>query len=154
MLMSIGLSDQIRAFAKSRFITPALRDGRRQFSIRVKDILASERIPLRNTPQVCDALMGRRFLRENDLEIEGVDGPPSKRSSTVVIHYRVAQPESAPGYSPQSPAHPEPVTQENASARAVRLTEKLSGILKAELAAYGGSEAFLHWVRSQKDDAA
>lgn len=152
--MSIGLSDQIRSLAKAKYVAPALQDGRRQFSIRVKDILANKRIPLRNTPQVCDALMGRRFLRDNDLEIEGVDGPPSRRSSTVVIHYRVAQSQSAPGSAPQSATNHEAVPSEDPFARAARLTDKLSGILKDELAGYGGPAAFLHWLRSEKDHAA
>lgn len=151
--MSVGLSDQIRSFARSKYVAPALRDGRHEFSIRVKDILSNEHIPLRNTPQVCDALMGRRFLRDNDLEIEAVDGPPSKRSSTVVIHYRVVQPESAPGYASQGATNHQPAPGEDAAARAARLTEKLAGILKQELTEYGGSEPFLRWVRSQKEDA-
>jgi hypothetical protein len=32
------------------------------------------------------------------------------------------------------------------------LTGKLFGLLKDELAAYGGGEAFLKWVRSEDDE--
>jgi hypothetical protein len=34
------------------------------------------------------------------------------------------------------------------------LTEKLRGLLKEELAEYGGGEAFLRWIRSEDEDAA
>lgn len=34
-----------------------------------------------------------------------------------------------------------------------RLTGKLFGLLKEELAEYGGGEAFLRWVRSEDEDA-
>jgi hypothetical protein len=44
--------------------------------------------------------------------------------------------------------------EEDPTARAFRLTEKLRGLLKEELAEYGGGEAFLRWVRSEDEDAA
>ena len=44
--------------------------------------------------------------------------------------------------------------EEDPAARAVRLSEKLRGILKDELAEYGGGEAFLRWIRSEDEDAA
>jgi len=37
--------------------------------------------------------------------------------------------------------------------RAFRLTEKLRGLLKNEIAAYGGGEAFMRWVRSEDEDS-
>jgi hypothetical protein len=58
-----------------------------------------------------------------------------------------------------------PITQENSpnrdgidpadetpSERAFRLTEKLRGLLKEELAEYGGGEAFLRWVRGYDEE--
>jgi len=152
--MPVGLSDRIRSFAKSRYVAPAVRDGRQRFSIRVKDVLTDEGVPVRNTPQVCDALTGRKFLRENNLEIERVDGPPSKQSPTVVVHYRVAGSAQELGGERNSALKNENAPQEDASARATRLTEKLRGILKEEFAEYGGGEAFLRWVRSEDDEAA
>ena len=35
--------------------------------------------------------------------------------------------------------------------RACRLTEKIRGILKDEIAEFGGAEAFIRWVRSDHD---
>ena len=54
----------------------------------VLDDLAPLGFPTNNTPQVCNALRSDKFLRENGLEITAVDGPPSKLSTTVVVHYR------------------------------------------------------------------
>lgn len=42
--------------------------------------------------------------------------------------------------------------EETPEAWAHRLTEKLCGLLKEEMAAYGGGEAFLRWVRSEDGD--
>jgi hypothetical protein len=43
---------------------------------------------------------------------------------------------------------------ETPSERAHRLTEKMRGLLKEEIAEYGGGEAFLRWVRGYDEDAA
>jgi len=45
-----------------------------------------------------------------------------------------------------------PPTGETLEAWAHRLTEKLHGLLKEEMAAYGGGEAFLRWVRSEDEE--
>jgi len=47
-----------------------------------------------------------------------------------------------------APANEEP------EAWALRLTEKLRGLMKEEFAAFGGGEAFLRWVRSEDEDHA
>jgi hypothetical protein len=44
--------------------------------------------------------------------------------------------------------------QEGPEAWAVRLTEKLRGLLKEELAECGGGEAFLRWMRSEDGESA
>jgi hypothetical protein len=100
-------------------------------------------------------LQTSKFLRENGLEIEGVDGPPSKMSTTVVVRYRVANRgvDSDAKNTPLEGGRREP-HEEDPTARAFRLTEKLRGLLKEELAEYGGGEAFLRWVRSEDEDAA
>ncbi|MGB6194467.1 MAG: hypothetical protein WBF42_18520, partial [Terracidiphilus sp.] len=43
--------------------------------------------------------------------------------------------------------------RETPEAWASRVTGKIRGLLKDELAAYGGGEAFLRWVRSDDEDA-
>jgi hypothetical protein len=156
--MNLGLSDQVRALAKAKYVRPALLAGKRQFSIPVRDLLQAletDGFPGRNTPQVCSALQTSKFLRENGLEIEGVDGPQSKMSTTVVVRYRVADSSARPAIkkNPLEAVQAAP-EQEDPDAWALRLTEKLRGLLKEELKEYGGGEAFLRWVRSEDEDAA
>ena len=157
-MSNLGLSDQVRAKAQAKYVHPAIFAGKKRFSIPVKALLEdlqTEGFPARNTPQVCTALQTSKFLRENGLEIEGVDGPPSKLSTTVVVRYRVANHRELPGKAENRQGDGRMETQEeDPSARAFRLTEKLRGLLKEELAEYGGGEAFLRWVRSEDEDAA
>jgi hypothetical protein len=156
--MNTGLSNQVRAVARARYVHPAILAGKKQFSIPVRNLLddlVNDGFPARNTPQVCSALQTSKFLRENGLEIEGVDGPPKKMSTTVVVRYRVAEHSAQPDASkvPQKGAAMAP-DGETPSQRAYRLTEKMRGLLKEELAEYGGGEAFLRWIRSEDEDAA
>jgi hypothetical protein len=73
----------------------------------------------------------------------------------VVVRYRVKDPGERPTIR-RNKLESERVEpdQEDPSDRAFRLTEKLRGLLKEELAEYGGSEAFLRWIRSEDKDAA
>lgn len=156
--MGRGSSDQVRAVALERYLMPALRAGKKQFSVAVKDVLqdlVAQGFPAGNTPQVCTALRKEAFLRQHGIEIDHIEGPPSKMSTTVVFHYRAANPnpQSAAGVSASGGNQGAP-DQEDQSARAFRLTEKLRGLLKEELAEYGGGEAFLRWIRSEDEDAA
>ncbi len=158
--MNQGSSDQVRAVAVQKYVKPALRSGKSEFSIAVKEILrdlVSQGFPPGNIPQVCTALRKKEFLRENGLEIEKIDGPPSKMSTTVVFRYRVATPSNAtPEPTQDTPPEKAPTSfEETPEERAMRLTEKLRGLLKDELADYGGAEAFIRWVRGhEKEDAA
>ena len=95
--MNRGSSDQVRAIAKEKYVKPALDSGKTRFAVAVKDLwedLVALGFPPANVPQVCTALRKKEFLRENGLEIEGIDGPPSKQSTTVVVRYRVSGIES------------------------------------------------------------
>jgi|HubBroStandDraft_5_1064220.scaffolds.fasta_scaffold437213_2 hypothetical protein len=156
--MNQGLSNQVRAVAQAKYVEPAIRSGKREFSIPVRDLrehLRAQGFPGRHTPQICSALQTSKFLRENGLEIEKVIGPPSRMSSTVVVRYRVADSPIRVGVGKTREAtEPTEQEQEDPAARALRLTEKLRGLLKEEFAAAGGGEAFLRWVRSEDEDAA
>jgi hypothetical protein len=150
--MSSGSSDQVRALASAKYVQPALKAGKSRFSVAVRDViqdLVSQGFPPGNTPQVCTALRTKQFLREHGIEIEGIDGPPSKMSTTVVYRYRVAESGTQAEMTRTSSDG-----EETPEAWAHRLTGKLFGLLKDELAEYGGSEAFLRWVRSEEENAA
>lgn len=157
--MHYGLSDQVRARATMSYVRPAIDAGKRQFSISVKELLRdleAHGFPGNHARQVCMALSSGKFLRENSIDIENIDGPPSKTSTTVVIHYRLApgktQNEQGAQRQVENPIHRANETPEE---WAHRLTGKISGLLKDELAEYGGGEAFLRWVRGyDEEDAA
>lgn len=156
--MNHGLSDQVREAAKAGYVVRAAATGKRAFSIPVREVLRaleSDGFPPNHARQVCTALTSGKFLRENGLKIEAVDGPPSKSSATVVVHYRFA-----PTHMQTSEARPEPAAGSGASPeetpeeRAHRLTGKLWGLLREEITAMGGAEKFIRWVRSEDEDDA
>ncbi len=152
--MNRGSSDEVRALASERFVQPAIRAGKTSFSVAVKDViqeLVSRGFPPGNTPQVCTALRKKEFLRKQGIEIEGIDGPPSKMSTTVVYRYRVTP--AAESKTPPSQVEQLPKSEETPEEWAHRLTGKLFGLLKDELAEFGGGEAFLRRVRSEDEDA-
>jgi hypothetical protein len=155
-MMGIGSSDLVRTVAVEKYVQPAILAGKKQFSVAVRDIMKDLQVrgfPAGNYPQVCTALRTGKFLKENGIEIEGIDGPPSGLSTTVVVRYRVKNPHTHPGHdSNLEPANPTSLQgAEGPAEKALRLTEKLRGLLKTELEEYGGGEAFLRWVRAEDE---
>jgi hypothetical protein len=146
-------SDRVRGIVVQQYVRPALDQGSRQFSIRAGDVLkqaeASEDFPRGRTPLVCNVLQSKKLLNEQGLEIERIEGPPSRQSRNVVVHYRVVD----SNRSMSGAVDDSQTTQESPAARAHRLTEKLRGLLKEEIAAYGGAEGFIRWVRSDEDES-
>jgi hypothetical protein len=84
----------------------------------------SQRIPL-----VCAALRSERFLVSNDLELEKLEGPPSKRGPRVTITYRLKERHESP--------------------KDVRLAaiDSIYGIGAEVFASLGGGEAFIRTER-------
>jgi hypothetical protein len=154
--MNYGLSDTVRARASTRYVQPAVAQGKQRFSISVKDLLGSleaEGFPSNHARQVCKALSSGKFLRENKLMIDGVDGPPSKTSPTVVVHYRVLPNDGQVSNGIQSEAEASASSpDETPEEWARRVTGKLAGLLKDEIAEYGGGEAFIRWVRGYDEE--
>jgi hypothetical protein len=156
MHMNHGLSDQVRERARIQYVQPEIAAGKQRFSVSVKELLKdmeANGFPANHARQVCSALCGGKFLRDNGLEIEAVDGPPSKTSTTVVVHYRIAagQAQAVGAVEPLSGTAGE-TPQETPEEWAHRLTGKIFGILKEELAEYGGGEAFIRWIRSEDEE--
>lgn len=157
--MATKLSDKIRSLAREKYVVPALESGKAQFTIRARALwndLQAEGVPVAgHTPQICSALQTKKFLNENGLLIEKVDGPPSKMSPTVVVHYRVAKAGRSSEHGEAQGGGSAPAYDESPEERARRLTEKLRGLLKEELAEFGGAEGFIRWVRGyDEEDAA
>jgi hypothetical protein len=157
--MGIGSSDLVRSVATENYVRPAILAGKTKFSVAVRDVmqdLQRKGFPPSNYPQICTAIKTGKFLKENGIEIESVDGPPSGLSTTVVVHYRVANSQTLPNaqFSPTTNFDTKAVEEfpgETSEARAERLTEKLRGLLKDELAEFGGGEAFIRWIRSEEE---
>jgi hypothetical protein len=149
--MHADYSNKIRALAEHQYVVPARREGRRKFAIRVRDVLNTmverEGLPRQNVPQVCSALRSpRKFLEPLGLEIEKVEGPPSQMSPTVVFHYRFLNENKEPRAGMVS-ANPEGETARSSKSPITRLR----GLLRDEMAAYGGGEAFLKWLRTDPE---
>jgi hypothetical protein len=153
--MNYGLSEQVRELASQKYIEPAIREGRRKISVAVRDLMRDLEplgFPNRNWPQICTAIQAQKFLRTNGLEIEAVDGPPKKQSPTVVVHYRVLR--SEPMANTTRNAENAVTTESNNETPeewARRMTSKIQGLLKDEIAQMGGAEAFMRWVRSDDE---
>ena len=143
-------SDRVRGIVIEKYVKPALIAGNTTLAIRARDVLkdaeATEDFPRGRTPLICNVLQSNKLLNEAGLELDRVEGPPSRQSRTVVVHYRVS---GARRVAIES----EPVSESPAE-RAHRLTEKLRGLLKEELSEYGGAEGFIRWVRSDDDEDA
>lgn len=152
-----GLSDQVRLLAWKKYLQPAIREGRSRVSVAARDLmneLRSNGFPDKNWHQICSAIQAEKFLRENGLEIEKVDGPPSKTSSTVVVHYRITTPKETEFVRASEGEGTTMPVVETPEEWAHRMTGKLFGLMKDEFAAFGGGEAFLRWVRSDDEDEA
>jgi hypothetical protein len=154
--MNHGLSDQVRTVALDKFVKPAVRAGKVRFSVAVRDLmrhLQADGFPERNWPQVCTAIQAGKFLRENGLEIEGVDGPPKKQSPTVVVRYRVAgRGKTEVAGAEDFPPEGVQANVESPEAWAFRLTERLRGLMKEEISARGGAEGYMRWVRGYDEE--
>lgn len=151
--MNTGLSDKIREIARENYVIPAIRAGKNHLAIPVRDFY-KEGIPARNTPQICSSLQSAKFLRQNGLEIEEIEGPPKKVSPTVVFRYRVEHVDDKKDRTakPAVESRPEPAREETPEEWAHRVTGKLRGLLKEELAEYGGAEGFIRWVRGYDEE--
>jgi hypothetical protein len=84
-------------------------------------------------------------LQEKGLILDRVEGPPSGTSTTVVLHFSLSKDATRVDGS---------LAVETPDARAKRVVDGLRGLLKDEIASYGGTEAFMRWVRSEEEDAA
>jgi hypothetical protein len=151
--MGTRLADTVRTTAIQKYVKPAKKAGAKEFSIAVKDLLKDLRavdFPLNYTPLVCNSIKTKAFQRENHLEITEIEGPKSQTGTRVVVHYRLLDTKGeSPGIFSDKDRQ-----IESPSDRATRVTEGLRGLLKQEIASFGGSDAFIRWVRSDDEDAA
>jgi len=138
------LSDEIRRIARAGFVLPARQSGEEEFSIAVRDLMdraETEGIStVQRTPAFCASIQTREFLETDALEVTRVDGPESKRSTTVVVHYRFrdfSRPLAGSGDVSPLTASADPLM-------------RLRGVLKGAMRE--GAAAFLRELRRDKED--
>jgi hypothetical protein len=123
-------SDLVRAYVLEHYIEPARRRHDARVQVVAGDVhralKLSQRIPL-----VCAALRSGKFLVSNDLELERLEGPPSKQGPRVTLTYRLKE--------------------HDVSEKGVRLAaiDSIYGIGKEIFASLGGGEAY---IRSEREN--
>ncbi len=129
-----GSTDRVRRSAAQQYIEPARRRSQKIVKIHSgtfgkflvdRKVLSQNRFPI-----ICNALKSQKFLKENHLILEEIQGPPSGRSSTVTFVYKI-EPVSVPHGS-------SPATQSGGPNSFMNLR----GILKRTYVKLGGAEKF------------
>ena len=141
-------NEQIRKRAWERYIEPQIQRGARRIELPIKPLMKemeAEGFKTNRPRQFCTALQKKDFLREKNLVLDRVDGPPSGTSTTVVLHF---------SYGGDGGGSASALPGESAAERAQHAMDKLYGLMKDEIAAHGGAEAFIRWVRSDEDEDA
>src|SRR5437870_8601039 len=124
-------AERIREFAAATYIIPARRRGEKTVQITAGDIHTA--LHLQNVvPNVCQALKGPKFLEENHLVIEAIEGPPAGAGSKLKITYRLM------GEEGQASSAPEDLP-----------LLRLYGAGKEVFKSLGGGEAFIRREREQ-----
>ena len=83
-------ADEIRTYARERYVMPARSQREKRFSIRTGDVVRDMKLVAGRTPAVCSALKTKEFLRENTLRLVSRTGPASGQSTTVTYTYEFA----------------------------------------------------------------
>ena len=88
----MSLHDEIRRIATEKFVHPAKQRGEREFSISVKALMRAAEAEgistAQRTPAFCTAIQTREFYDAGGVDVRRVEGPASKKSTTVVVWYR------------------------------------------------------------------
>lgn len=92
-MANYGATEKVRKTAFERYIEPARRRQEGTVTIHSgefnKYLINTNLLPPNRFPIVCNALRSSKFLRENYLKLQKIDGPPSGRSSTVTFVYKL-----------------------------------------------------------------
>jgi len=153
--MRIAQSDRVREIVRLEYVAKAKANGQKRFTVSARDVLhraeADPDFPRARTPLICTVLQSKKLLDESGLEIERIDGPPSRQSRKVVVHYAFRHEPVQPVALPENSSA---MVVETPEQRAFRLTEKIRGLMKEEIAAHGGGENYLRWVRGEDKEVA
>jgi 5-methylcytosine-specific restriction protein B len=129
-----SIADSVREYAVRHYVQPAKGRGERTLKIRAGDVHKALHLE-RLMPTVCQALKSKRFLNENGLAIDHVEGPPSGLGPTLQITYRMSQEGTEPSLtSPELPLM------------------RLWGAGREVFQSLGGAESFIRSEREQFHD--
>jgi len=143
-------SQLVREIAREKFVIPARQSGMSEVVIPVielRDFLVPRGFPAGNVPQICSALKAKSFRSE--FAKMTIEGPPSQQSTSVVFRCFFDGKEAI-GDRPNEVS----ALEETPAERAKRVTDALFGALKDVIAAHGGAEGYLRWVRSEDEEDA
>lgn len=82
------IAQAVRDYVRREYIEPARRRKQSTVTVVAGDVHKALRLSNR-VPTVCQALSGNKILRENDMTLEGFEGPKSKLGSRAAYTYRV-----------------------------------------------------------------
>ena len=119
-------ADEIRTYARERYVVPARGQREKRFSIRAGDVVRGMKLVYGSTPAVCSALKTREFLEENALLLVSRTGPESGQSTTTTYTYEFVREGENSKTSNRQDAW-----------------NRLRGALKDVFAELGGGEAYL-----------
>jgi hypothetical protein len=133
-MANYGATDKVRRTAAEQYIAPARRRSEKIVKIHSgvfgKFLVQNNVLPPNRFPIICNALKSDKFLKENHLTLEEIQGPPSGRSSTVTFVYKV-EPMPPPS---QRTSQPPPTNSAD-------FFMSLRGILKRSYKQLGGAES-------------
>jgi hypothetical protein len=143
-------SDTVRNLATANYVLKFRSRNQHRFSIPVAEVkkdLENSGFPRNHTPQICEALRSKKFLRANRLRLVGTDGPPSLTSTTVVFHYQTEEENelSPVTLTPSADTAPTPSVAPDPADDAFY---RMRGFLKDVFEQLGGGEKFLRDLRS------
>lgn len=129
-MANYGATDKVRRTAAERYIAPARQRSEKTVKIHSgtfgKFLVQNKVLPPNRFPIICNALKSDKFLQENHLILEEIQGPPSGRSSTVTYVYRL---------------EPKPRAQQ-VTGNEGSLFMRVRGVLKKSYKKLGGAESF------------
>ncbi len=139
-------ADEIRSYAREKYVIPARGHREGRFTIRTGDVVRDMKLVGGRVPAVCSALKTREFLKENALRLVSRTGPESGQSTTVTYTYEFLNAEPSPQGRAPSGSGGSPQSRQDA-------WNRLRGALKDVFAEYGGGEAYLRAERAYFRDA-
>jgi len=150
--MTTDWNDRVRQIADDMYVKPA-EHSRGTIEIRQGDLYLKARelgLPQGHANCIGTAVESPKFWRTRDLEM--LTPRNQSRAKTTIYKFRFRD-NDAGAFTISDHMTRASDSAETPEERAFRVTEKLRGLLKDEIASFGGAEAFMRWVRSDDEEA-